>query len=290
MLYSKPVTEIIQKRFSCRTYIDKPIAEEDRECLSDYLSAIGAGPFGAAVRLKLIAATDQDRKALKGLGTYGFIKGATGFIVGAVGPSRKNLEDFGYMMESVILFATDMGLGTCWLGGSFTRSSFAKKISATANELVPAVTSVGYILKKEQSGVTVRQIVGGHNRQPWGNLFFREKYGIPLLPDEAGPYAVPLEMVRIAPSATNKQPWRIIKDGYYWHFYMQRTRGYGNTLTFKLLNIADLQRVDMGIAMCHFEMTAGELGLKGRWDIKEPKIEKPGSLCEYTASWIGDFL
>jgi nitroreductase len=285
MFYSEPVTEIIRKRFSCRSYIEKPIAEEERERLSDYLSATGAGPFGAAVRFKLVAATDQDRKALKGLGTYGFIKGATGFIVGAVGPSRKNLEDYGYMMESVILSVTDMGLGTCWLGGSFTRSRFAKKISATVEEVVPAVTSVGYILKKEQSGVTIRQLVGGHDRQLWGNLFFREKFGIPLSPDEAGPYAVPLEMVRIAPSASNKQPWRIIKDGDYWHFYMQRTRGYGNTLTFKLLNIADLQRVDMGIAMCHFEMAAGELGLKGRWDIKDPKIEKPDTLCEYTATW-----
>jgi hypothetical protein len=288
MLFSKPVTEIIEKRCSCRRYIDKPIAEEERERLSDFLSATGAGPFGTAVRFKLIAATDQDRKSLKGLGTYGFIKGATGFIVGAVGPSLKNLEDFGYMMESAILFATDMGLGTCWLGGSFTRSSFAKKISATVNELVPAVTSVGYILKKEQSGGTIRQLVGGHNRQPWAKLFFRETFDIPLSPDKAAPYAVPLEMLRIGPSATNKQPWRVIKDGASWHFYMQRTRGYGNSLTFKLLNIADLQRVDMGIAMCHFEMTAGELCLKGRWEIKEPEIEKPNTLCEYTASWIGE--
>jgi Putative TM nitroreductase len=288
MLYSKPVTEIIQKRFSCRTYIDKPITEEDQERLSDFLSAIGRGPFGAMVRFKLIAATDQDRKALKGLGTYGFIKGATGFIVGAVGPSSKNLEDFGYTMERAILFATDMGLGTCWLGGSFTRSSFAKKISATADELVPAVASVGYILKKEQAGVTIRQLVGGHNRKPWENLFFREKFGVPLSSDDAGPYAVPLEMVRIAPSASNKQPWRIIKEEDSWHFYMQRTKGYGNSLTFKLLNIADLQRVDMGIAMCHFELSARELGSKGRWEISEPKIEKPDALCEYTASWIGE--
>jgi hypothetical protein len=151
---------------------------------------------------------------------------------------------------------------------------------------VPAVTSIGYISQKEQRGVTIRQLVGGHNRKPWDNLFFREKFGIPLSSDEAGPYAVPLEMVRIAPSASNKQPWRIIKDGDSWHFYMQRTKGYGDTLTFKLLNIADLQRVDMGIAMCHFEMAAGELGLRGKWEIKEPKIEKPAGLCEYTASWV----
>ena len=288
MHYSKPVTEIIEKRFSCRTYIDKPIAEGDREHLSDYLSSTGAGPVGVAVRFKLIAATQQDRKALKGLGTYGFIKGATGFIVGAVGPSPKNLEDFGYTMERAILFATDMGLGTCWLGGSFTRSSFAKKISATVEEVVPAVTSVGSILEQKQSGVTIRQLVGGHNRKPWENLFFREKFGTPLSHDEAGLYAVPLEMVRIGPSASNKQPWRIIKDGDSWHFYMHRTRGYGKTLTFKILNIADLQRVDMGIAMCHFEMAAGELGLKGRWVIEEPEIEKPNNRCEYTVSWTGE--
>jgi len=263
------------------------MAEGDRECLSDYLSVTGAGPFGAAVRFKLIAATDQDRRALKGLGTYGFIKGATGFIVGAVGNSGKNLEDFGYMMENAILFATDMGLGTCWLGGTFTRSSFAKKIFATFEEVVPAVASVGYILKKEQSGVTIRQLVGGHNRYPWEKLFFRDKFGTPLSHDEAGPYVVPLEMLRIGPSASNKQPWRIVKEGDSWHFYMQRTRGYGITLTFKILNIADLQRVDMGIAMCHFEMAAGELGLNGKWDIKEPKIEKPTDRCEYTVSWIG---
>jgi hypothetical protein len=192
------------------------------------------------------------------------------------------------MMERAILFATDMEVGTCWLGGSFTRSSFARKISATANELVPAVASVGYILQKEQSGLTIRQIVGGHNRKPWENLFFREKFGIPLSSDETGTYAASLEMVRIAPSASNKQPWRIIKDGDSWHFYMQRTRGYGKSLTFRLLNIADLQRVDMGIAMCHFELSARELGSKGKWEISEPKIEKPDALCEYAASWIGE--
>src|SRR5512136_2545589 len=171
MLYSRPVTEIIEKRFSCRICTGALITEEEQRRLSDFVSAISVGPLGAPVRFKLIAATEKDLKALKGLGTYGFIKGAKGFIVGAVGNSEKNLEDFGYMMQSAILFATDMGLGTCWLGGSFTRSSFARRISATPEEVVPAVTSVGYVLKKEQLGVTIRQLVGGHNRYPWENLF-----------------------------------------------------------------------------------------------------------------------
>jgi hypothetical protein len=287
MFYSKPVTEIIKQRFSCRSYFEKPIAEDKRKSLADFMSSKATGPFGTKARFHLVAATEQDRNALKGLGTYGVIKGATGFIMGAVGHSEKNLEDYGYVMERAILFATDIGLGSCWLGGTFTRSRFAKKISAEEGELIPAVASIGYSADRSRSGITMRQLVGGHNRQPGGNLFFRERFGVPLSSDEAGAYAVPLEMVRIGPSASNKQPWRIIKDGNTWHFYMQRTKGYGNSLTFRLLGLADLQRVDMGIAMSHFELTANELGLKGKWVIQEPKIEKPDRLTEYTVSWTG---
>jgi hypothetical protein len=287
MYYSRPVTELIRRRFSCRTYVAQPIAEEQRRLLAGFISSSRQGPCGASVRFELVAAIDQGRNPLQRLGTYGFIKGAKGFIVGAVGRFDKNLEDYGYLMERAILFATDMGLGTCWLGGTFTKSSFAARISATDGELVPAVTSIGYITDTSRSGDSIRQHVGANNRLPWENLFFQKKFNVPLSTEEAGAYAAPLEMVRLGPSASNKQPWRIVKDGNAWHLYLQRTRGYGDALTFGLLGLADLQRVDMGIAMCHFEMTARELGLPGRWVIQEPGIEKPDRLTEYTASWLG---
>jgi hypothetical protein len=41
----------------------------------------------------------------------------------------------------------------------------------------------------------------------------------------------------------------------------------------------------MGIAMCHFALTAEELGLRGIWTIHEPDIAKPNALTEYIASW-----
>jgi nitroreductase len=286
MFFSNPVTEIIKRRFSCRTYFEKPIAEDKRQRLIDFLSLSGAGPIGSPVRLSLVAATERDRNSLKGLGTYGVIRGATGFIVGAVGKGERNLEDYGYLMERAILCATDIGLGTCWLGGTFTKSRFAKKIAASDEEQVPAVTAVGYMARSRTDN-WIRERAGVHHRQPWANLFFREEFGVPLLPDEAGAYKEPLEMVRIGPSASNKQPWRIIQDGKNWHFYMQRTKGYGSGITFRLLGLADLQRVDMGIAMNHFELAANEIGLKGKWIIKEPGIKKPDKLTEYIVSWIG---
>jgi hypothetical protein len=284
--YSKPVTDIIEQRFSCRTFLGTPIAKDQRQQLANYLSSLKTGPLGAPARFELVAATEQDRNSLRGLGTYGFIRGATGFIVGAVGPSDRNLEDYGYLMECAILFATDMALGTCWLGGSFTKSSFAHKISATGEELVPAVTSLGYMADKSRSDA-IRRRIGADHRLPWESLFFQKRFGTPISPEQAGAYAAPLEMVRLGPSASNKQPWRIIQAGNAWHFYLQRTRGYGDSLAFKLLGLADLQRVDMGIAMSHFQLTAAELGLSGQWAVQEPEIEKPDRLTEYIVSWVG---
>jgi len=287
MGYSKPITEIIQSRYSCRVYLDRPIAPVERQALTDWLALMSIGPLGATARFALVAATDQDRKALRGLGTYGFIKGATGFIIGAVRSAPTDLEDYGYLMERIVLLATDLGLGTCWLGGSFTKSSFAARIRAGVDETVPAVVAIGYAADDSRAKDWIRRSAGSDHRLPWSKLFFDRSFEQPLSPQQAGRYATPLEMVRLGPSASNRQPWRILRDDAAWHFYMWRTRGYRDNLVSRVLGIADMQRIDMGIAMCHFELTATELGLTGRWMVQEPAIEKPAELAEYTVSWVG---
>jgi nitroreductase len=283
MTFSKPITEIIKQRFSCRDYLKTPIDVEKQERLAEFIAANQTGPFGSPTRFGLTAATEADQKALRGLGTYGFIKNPMGFVLGAMGEGEKNLEDFGYAMERIILFATDLDLGTCWLGGSFTKSRFAKKIAAGKEERVPAVTSAGHIA----DGPGVRQQFSRNkHRYAWDTLFFDQEFGRPLSQDKAGAYAMPLEMVRLGPSASNKQPWRIVKDNDSWHFYIQRSKGYGpDSLVFKLMNVDDMQRLDAGIAMCHFELTASELGLAGAWQVDEPAIEKPDEMTEYAVSW-----
>ena len=287
MSFSQPVTEIIRQRFSCRTCDGRPIAGEQRQLLEAYLASSGPGPFGTQPRFKLVAATAGDESALKGLGTYGFIRGATGFVIGAMKNGTGNLEDFGYLLERIILYATDLGLGTCWLGGTFTRSRFARRISATRQESVPAVVSVGYAAERQTVADSLsRQVSRGDHRLPWAKLFCGAQSGVPLTEEEAGPYAQPLEMVRLGPSASNKQPWRIVQDGHTWHFYLQRTPGYREGALKRLVGIADMQRIDMGIAMCHFELSARELGLTGGWTASEPGIPAGDGLGEYTVSWL----
>ncbi len=287
MLTNQPITEIIPQRFSCRVYQEQPIEAGKRQQLQTYLDTLRIGPLGSSARFALVAATEEDQRALRGLGTYGFIQRATGFIIGAVQSGEKSLEDYGYLMEQAVLAATNLGLGTCWLGGSFTQSSFAKKIRASRKEIVPAVTSVGYIPEEQKpEEARFRRFVGSAHRYPWNDLFFEGEFGRPLTPEAAGRYAEPLEMLRLGPSASNKQPWRVVQSGEAWHFYLQRTPRYGKgTLLFGVLRLADLQRVDLGIAMCHFELTANELGLKGRWKVTDPGLAVPDAATEYIVTW-----
>jgi hypothetical protein len=108
-----------------------------------------------------------------------------------------------------------------------------------------------------------------------------DSFSSPLHEDTSGPFALPLEMVRLAPSASNRQPWRVVMNEKGFHLYLARTFGYG-----ALFRDIDLQRIDMGIAMFHFERTALELGLKGSWHVQDPGISPLPSSTEYVVSWV----
>jgi nitroreductase len=284
-----PVTKTITRRFSCRTYIDKPIQDKQKTLLDVFISENKTGPFNTTPRFQLIAAKTEDYEALKGLGTYGFIKGASGFIIGSTARDLDyNLEDYGYVMERIILFATSIGLGTCWLGGSFNKSTFSQKISAKQDEFVPAVAAIGNIASKKRFfDKAIRWSAKATKRKHWDKLFFQETFDDILLPETIGSFSVPLDMVRLAPSASNRQPWRIIKekDHNVFHFFLQRTKNYYERNK-KMFKMADLQRVDMGIAMCHFELPCNELGIKGTWVVEEPEIMNLPALTEYLVTWV----
>ena len=111
-------------------------------------------------------------------------------------------------------------------------------------------------------------------------MFFQDDFQTPLSKEQEDKFAFPLEMVRLAPSASNKQPWRILlKDGNV-HFFEYKTPKYSDAFAY------DIQRIDMGIAAAHFNHSVKELGISGKfvWDV-EPKVELP-QYMEYVFSWM----
>jgi len=130
-----------------------------------------------------------------------------------------------------------------------------------------------------------RILAGADRRLPWEKLFFEGSFQTPLLLETSGEFGEVLEMVRLAPSASNKQPWRIVRDGPYWHFYVQRTRKYPPPAFKLLINAADLQKIDIGIAMAHFELSALEQNISGSWLYQDPGLSVQDDQTEYCISW-----
>ena len=269
----------INNRVSIRNYTDQPVEPDKRSTILDLLRTTQKGPFGNKVRLELIDLDEMEKKEIKSLGTYGVITGARLYIVSAVDDTNRAMEDIGYCFEKVILSATNLGLGTCWMGGTFKRASFAKKINVAENETVPAVSPIGYAHEKRTiKDKAIRRFAKSDKRKSWEELFFDGDSDTPLLKANAGKYEIPLECVRLGPSATNFQPWRIIKEKETFHFYLKRTKGYE-----RALKGADLQSIDIGIAMCHFDLSSQELGLGGQWENQEHANEAKN--MEYIVTW-----
>jgi nitroreductase len=273
--------EAIRARKSCRTYSDRVIELEKLAELKNFLVSNQETPLGSKVRFLLLDFNELEMGELKNLTTYGVIRGARQFIVGAAERKPEALEDFGYCMERNILKATSLGLGTCWLGGTFKRSGFGDKMGIGEGELLPAITPVGYAgARRSLVDRIFRFSAGSDHRKPWHELFYLHGMDTSLDHEKSGKFDTPLECVRMAPSASNKQPWRVVKAGDQntFHFYLKRTPGYEN-----IIKEIRLQNVDMGIAMCHFDLSAKELGLNGSWNVNDPQIKSVG--MEYVASW-----
>lgn len=285
--FKRPLLDLIRQRASWRNYRPEPLAPAAWAALEAALGDLPSGPFAESSRFALVSAFASDPKALRQLGTYGNIQGATTFIAGAVADGPRALEAFGYRMEIAILRATDLGLGTCWLGGTFNRGGFGAALGVRPGELMPAISPVGEVASER--GVLdrfLRWSANSKNRLPAESLFTEPDFATPLAADSLGRWAEALEMVRLAPSASNRQPWRVVAEpgSRVFHFYLRRSLMYARVAK-TFVGADDLQRVDMGIALCHFELAAAELGLPGRWIAVEPAGLSLPDRTEYCLTW-----
>jgi len=276
--YKKSLITLIQARHSVRTFQPFPVPERNKEVLMEAMQAVSSD----GQRFAWFEQSPGDI-LVERLGTYGVIKGAHIFLVGVLPrggkEDRETAVQFGWRFEQVILKATELGLGTCWLGGTFNPRTFARDIGLQSDEQIVMVSPLGFAADSKHFIDDVSaQVAHSSSRLPWDSLFFTNYLKCALTEKEAGGFAQPLEMVRLAPSAVNTQPWRVMCDERGFHFYGMDIRYYG------IKRIDFLRNNDMGIAMSHFALSCNELGLPGKWNcLEKPKhYEK----LTYFTSWI----
>lgn len=265
------IANVIRGRRSVRTFDGRALRAEDVEKLKDYIRNM-ENPYEIPVEFKLLEAKKD------GLSSP-VIAGTEQYIGAKVKRMPHAEEAFGYSFEMLVLCAQSLGVGTTWIGGTMDRAAFEHAMALGADEMMPCASPLGYPAEKMSLRETMmRKGVKADSRFPFAELFFNAD-GTPLTKERAGKLAEPLELVRLAPSAVNKQPWRVFLDGDAAHFYEKKNKGFVAEKT------GDLQKVDLGIALCHFALGAREAGQELRFSLDDPKLAAAGDM-EYIASWI----
>ena len=203
------------------------------------------------------------------VGAYGRVNGAPCYLalIGRMESGRVQ-ECVGYTGEGLILEATALGLGTCWVGGFFKPGAVGRAVRLAVDERVIAISPVGIIRSRPSlTDITFKAISGAAGRRGLGQLIEGGR-----MPE--GRLRTALEAARRAPSARNRQPWRFRVEG---EVVTVLTSGaeQKNKLS---------PRLDCGIAMLHFELAARAAGLAGTWEF----LDAP-AVARYMPAAISSF-
>lgn len=211
------IADMIPHRRSVRSYRAEAIAPAVLDDLRAFMDGLVPLVPGAKVEGRIIP-TDHGNFLQKWKTPH--------FIVIFSDNTDDGLLNAGFMYQQLDLYAQSIGLGTCWVGlGSLTEA-----------EPVP-----------EGMKVAVMMALGIPEEAPQrqGAPDFKRKSMDELsdLPDPR------LEALRLAPSATNSQPWHVTHEDGVLHIWReelgiikQRTHGRMN-------------KIDMGIGLCHLYVT-----------------------------------
>lgn len=221
--------EALLHRTSRRSYTGEPLDVKTIETLQSYIEQYNTR---SGLRIRLIT---DGADAFNGLSkSYGMFSRVTAFIA-MIAPTEDaaTAQRIGYYGEKLVLDATCMGLGTCWVGGTFDRKSLTHQLAP--DEKLYAVITVGKIAA--QLTLKERMITAAiHRKQRPPEHFYDTSHRLPQW------FLDGIAMVNKAPSAANRQPvYFELKDG---------------IVTGKTTIQTGYELVDLGIAKLHFEIGA----------------------------------
>ena len=264
--------DVIRARRSVRTFDGKPLSPSDLESLSAFAEQID-NPYGIPVEFRFLDATKQKLPCP-------IVTGTNHFVGGKVRKVPHMEEAFGYTMETLVLYAQSLGIGSVWIGGTMDRPAFEQAMELTGEERMPCMSPLGYPAAKRSIKETMmRKAIHADSRELFTSLFFDGSFGKPLTREKACQLAVPLEMVRLAPSAVNRQPWRVVVTERAAHFYLKHTKGFVSQ------PVGDMQKIDVGIALCHFDLCAQERKIPAQFT-----VHNPGLQTDPDTEYIGSYL
>lgn len=231
----------IENRVSRRKFEKEPITDQEKEKIISLIDQLNE-----ASGLTMTFLEDGSGAFQKLRKSYGMFTNVRSLILMKGKKDDKDLkEKVGYYGEDLVLSITDLGLGTCWVGGTFDKD----ELTVNDREELACAVVVGKVAapslkEKMMRSATHRKVKSMEER---------------IISDQPLPQWVQngMEAVLLAPSAKNTQK-AIFKYE-------------NNILSAQIADDYAMDLIDLGIAKKHFDLEAGgtfELGNGGIFHLK----------------------
>lgn len=215
---SKERMALMAQRRSVRRYLADPIDPEKLAVLNATIDRCNQlGQLNLTIRL------DEPDPFDHWLAHYGSLSGIRHYIA-LIGQKHSDLQErIGYFGEFVVLQATALGLGTCWIAGTYDKHKSHVKLS--------------------QSEELVGVIAVGNAAHPGTPRKTKSIAQLSRYPDPIPEwFNQGMKASQLAPTAMNQQNFRFITDG--------------STVSAQA-GIGFYTKLDLGIAKLHFELGTG---------------------------------
>lgn len=211
--------QAIAERHSVRRYRAVPVAEEVVECLRAEVESINR-----RCGFSFSVVTNEPR-SFKNVFAYGKFENAVNYIIVAAPRGDAASRLCGAEGERLVLALQAMGLNTCWVGLSYTKTSPA--FNVPQGHKVRCVISFGYGQTQGPTRKTksIEQLSNADADSPeW--------------------FLAAMRAVQLAPTAINQQKF---------HFTLNPD---GTVAPRPLFSLVGYTQIDLGIAICHFNLAA----------------------------------
>lgn len=195
--------ELLKKRHSVRAFLKDELSKGIQDELKAEVTSINTQVAGLKFRL-FFNNSDPFKGFFK---SYGSFVNPSNYLAAVVDNGVDNIwEKAGYYSEQFVIKCVELGLGTCFVGGTYDPKSVNIFLKAGEQILFVVLFGMpsGYLRKKEKILVNFvhrKQFPISHFFEP-SEDFEKECERLPLLKEGT-------EAVAIAPSALNKKPTRL---------------------------------------------------------------------------------
>jgi nitroreductase len=240
--------DAIFKRKSIRNYDSSPVDSSRLEEISERFGSLKPLVSEIKTEFKIISPEQVTRKT----GNK-----APHFIAAFSESKEASKVNIGFMLQQMNLYFSAVGLGSCWLG--FPQPS--KEVTESSNLDFMILMSFG-----NSKETLYRSEISEFKRKPLGDITnIKDAYEF-------------LEPVRLAPSAVNMQNWYFTGNKNTIHAYSAKPRFLRNLVG------GSYYPINMGIALCHLQLSAEKLGLNSKFMFDKLKDKNPPKNLDYFAT------